>query len=221
MTTVQLPLLSQVRIASPCSARWEDMTGDERTRHCAQCDLDVHNLSAMTTEEAEQFLLEKVSSGVNTRVCTRFFRRADGTILTRDCPVGVARWRRRVGWAAGRIAAVALFIATGGMMMSSERRAAIGGRLRAVQPFRAFCEWIDPGAPSAPPPMAGVWSEGWTICGNAVAAGGSSSVSTDGAEAIPEDFGPVGPPPEESPSAAPPVESTPSGLPFTDHGGSR
>lgn len=26
-----------LRIASPCSEKWESMTGDERTRFCAKC----------------------------------------------------------------------------------------------------------------------------------------------------------------------------------------
>lgn len=98
---VHLPLLDSVRIASPCPARWEDMTGDERVRHCAQCDLDVHNLSAMTRVEAEG-VLQGLANG---RMCARFYRRADGTILTKDCPVGIAAVRRRVLRAASRVAA--------------------------------------------------------------------------------------------------------------------
>lgn len=147
MTTVQLPLLSQVRIASPCSARWEDMTGDERTRRCAQCDLDVHNLSAMTADEAETFLREKVGTG---RVCARMFRRADGTILTRDCPVGLALWRKRAAWAAGRVAAAGLFLVTGGWALAAKDREAFAARLRAAEPFRSVCEWFNPQAPAPP-----------------------------------------------------------------------
>jgi len=105
--TIHLPLLDRIHVASPCTARWEDMTGDGRLRHCAQCDLDVHNLSAMTRDEAEA-LLQGLSRG---RVCARFYKRADGTILTRDCPVGLAAVRRRVLLAASRVAA-ALGLAT-------------------------------------------------------------------------------------------------------------
>ena len=147
MTTVQLPLLSQVRVASPCSARWEDMTGDERTRHCGQCNLDVHNLSAMTADEAESFLRAKVGTG---RVCARIFRREDGTILTRDCPVGLALWRKRAGWAAGRVAAAGLFLVTGGWALGVKDREAFAARLRAAQPFRSVCEWFNPQAPAPP-----------------------------------------------------------------------
>lgn len=91
---VALPLLAGVRVASPCHARWEDMRGDERARHCGQCDKDVFDLSALTREEAEALLRERL--GAST--CVRFYRRADGTVMTSDCAVGAARGRRR-GWA--------------------------------------------------------------------------------------------------------------------------
>lgn len=90
---VALPLLSNVRVASPCSARWEDMRGDDRARHCASCDKTVFDLSAMRAEDAEA-LLRANGAGA----CVRFYRRADGTVMTSDCAVGVARARRR-GWA--------------------------------------------------------------------------------------------------------------------------
>jgi hypothetical protein len=145
--TITLPLLQQVQVASPCPARWEDMKGDEVTRHCAQCDLQVHNLSAMTEAEAQAFLQARLGKG---RVCARFHRRQDGTILTQDCPVGLALWRRRAVGAAFRIAAAGLFLATGGWMLSPARRDAAAQRLRSVQPFRAVCEWFNPAAPPLP-----------------------------------------------------------------------
>ena len=89
--STHLDVLSNVRIASPCTARWEDMTGDEKRRHCAQCNLDVFNFSAMTAPEAAA-LAERAREG---RVCARFYRRADGTMLLADCPVGLAALRRR------------------------------------------------------------------------------------------------------------------------------
>jgi hypothetical protein len=101
-------LLDQIQIASPCSADWNAMQGDERRRFCEQCKLHVHNLSAMTRDEAEALLLSAASG----RVCTRFFRRADGTVLTRDCPVGV-RARLRRTWARACALASALFVFAG------------------------------------------------------------------------------------------------------------
>ncbi|AKF10037.1 hypothetical protein [Sandaracinus amylolyticus] len=85
-----LPLLSRVRIASPCDARWEDMEGDDRARHCASCDKTVFDFSAMRADEAEALLRAHGES-----LCAQFFQRADGTILTADCAVGVRRKMRR------------------------------------------------------------------------------------------------------------------------------
>ena len=82
--------LANVRVAAPCSARWADMTGDARTRFCAGCQKHVYNLSEMTAEAAANLVREKEG-----RLCVRFYRRADGTLLTADCPVGTARVSRR------------------------------------------------------------------------------------------------------------------------------
>jgi hypothetical protein len=91
-------MLDQIKIASPCSADWDRMDGNDRVRFCSECQKSVFNLSAMTRREAEALLSE-----TNGNLCTRLYRRADGTVLTEDCPVGVRvkihRVRRRVGWA--------------------------------------------------------------------------------------------------------------------------
>ncbi len=85
-----LPLLESIAIASPCTAAWDEMIGDERARFCAHCQKDVFNLSALPRDEAETFLRERTAD-----VCVRLYKRADGTVLTSDCPVGVKRKRRR------------------------------------------------------------------------------------------------------------------------------
>lgn len=83
-------LLDSVRIASPCKATWDDMAGDERVRFCGQCAKNVYNLSAMPAKDAEE-LLRANESGM----CVRLYRRADGTVITADCPVGVRKKRVR------------------------------------------------------------------------------------------------------------------------------
>ena len=45
-------LLANVKVASPCSARWGHMIGDDRARFCAQCQKHVDNLSNLTADEA-------------------------------------------------------------------------------------------------------------------------------------------------------------------------
>lgn len=83
--------LDTVQVAKPCPARWEEMAGDEKVRFCAHCRLNVFNLSAMDVEEAANLIAAQ-----DGRLCVRFYRRRDGTILTQDCPVGVAAWKKRL-----------------------------------------------------------------------------------------------------------------------------
>jgi hypothetical protein len=83
--------LNDLKIASPCSQDWDAMIGVGRKRYCTECKLNVYNLSGMTRREAEALLMN--SEG---RLCVRFYRRADGTVLTQDCPVGWRAVRRRL-----------------------------------------------------------------------------------------------------------------------------
>jgi hypothetical protein len=96
-------LLDRVRVAAPCAADWTEMRGDERVRFCERCSLNVYNLSAMTRREAERVVVR--SEG---RLCVRFYRRADGTILTRNCPVGLRALKRRVSRVASAAAAASV-----------------------------------------------------------------------------------------------------------------
>lgn len=88
--------LKNVHVASPCRLRWEQMVGNERVRHCAECNLNVYNLSALTAREAEELIARREG-----RLCVRFYQRADGTVLTQDCPVGFRAVVRRVSNIAG------------------------------------------------------------------------------------------------------------------------
>ncbi|MDB4946922.1 MAG: hypothetical protein JWP97_6456 [Labilithrix sp.] len=86
-----LPMLDQVKIASPCTMTWQDMVGDERVRFCGGCQKNVFNLSAMLAHEAEQLLAERLGNDL----CVRFYQRADGTVMTQDCAVGVKKKQRK------------------------------------------------------------------------------------------------------------------------------
>ncbi len=82
--------LEGLRVAAPCPADWEGMVGDERVRFCGQCELHVYNLSGMTRREAESLVTR-----AEGRLCVRFYMRADGSILTRNCPVGLRALKQR------------------------------------------------------------------------------------------------------------------------------
>jgi hypothetical protein len=109
-----LPVLENLRIASPCSASWDRMTGDERVRFCGDCRKNVYNLSAMTRQQAEQLLRENEGG-----LCVRFYQRKDGTVMTTDCPVGVRK--RRVRRIAITAAGVGAALAATTLIASSTR----------------------------------------------------------------------------------------------------
>lgn len=119
--------LDRVKIAAPCNADWEQMFSfeGERVRFCSQCNLNVYNLSAMTHNEATALLYK-----TEGRLCVRFYRRSDGTILTQNCPVGLRALKRRAAW----VAQVVL-----GMIMSS-----LGGLgLFSLKPFKRLVEPVE------------------------------------------------------------------------------
>lgn len=70
----------QVRIAEPCPAAWDAMTGDEARRHCGACDRPVHNLSAMRLDDAAALLRARADDPP----CVRYTAAADGTLRFRD-----------------------------------------------------------------------------------------------------------------------------------------
>jgi hypothetical protein len=111
--------LDGVRVAAPCPANWERMVGDARMRYCGQCNLHVYNLSGMTRTEAEALI-----ANTEGRLCVRFYRRADGTVLTRNCPVGLRALKRRVSRTAGAMLSAALgFLAGVGLDLGFAIRA--------------------------------------------------------------------------------------------------
>ena len=93
---------SRLRIASPCTARWEEMIGNDQVRHCTQCRKSVYNLDGMDAADAAALLRTRPRS-----LCVRLRRRNEGqTAVDGDCR---SRARRRHptdrGVGAGLIAA--------------------------------------------------------------------------------------------------------------------
>jgi hypothetical protein len=136
--------LDRLEIASPCSASWADMSGDDKVRFCQHCQRHVYNLSSMS-RDAAQALVQQTEG----KPCVRFFRRFDGTLLTEDCPAGLRTVRRaaRRGLtllAAGLAAGFAFLV--GVSDNSTGRRCGNSGQssLRDIEPFKTFFEWVDP-----------------------------------------------------------------------------
>lgn len=110
MTKRSIPL-NMISIAAPCSANWNEMTGNDKVRFCQQCSLNVYNLSNMAQDQAEELIRNKEG-----RLCVRFYRRSDGTILTQNCPVGLQALKKKIACTATAIiSAVLSFGASFGM----------------------------------------------------------------------------------------------------------
>ena len=101
-------LIRDLKIASPCSARWEDMEGTDARRFCKTCQKNVYNFASLSAEEATSLLTQKEG-----RICGRFYQRSDGTLLMGDCPIGLHKRIRRIAYAA----ALLLFAATGSVAL--------------------------------------------------------------------------------------------------------
>lgn len=99
------PLLN-LRVASPCPAKWEEMAGNERVRFCSLCQLSVYNFKEMTRREVERLLARGEG-----RVCARMYQRADGTLITRDCPRALRAVQQRTRRVAGALFAALLSLA--------------------------------------------------------------------------------------------------------------
>ncbi len=86
----------EIVIDEPCDVPWASMRGTDRKRFCDQCDKHVHDLSAMTREEA--------ASVVQDGRCVQYRADADGNLLFRP-----SRKRDRLRrWMVGSLTAVGL-----------------------------------------------------------------------------------------------------------------
>ena len=73
--------LELIDVPIPCTVPWETMNGDERVRFCKHCSKNVYNISDMSAAEARNLLIS--SEG---KICISMLKRADGTVVTDECP---------------------------------------------------------------------------------------------------------------------------------------
>ena len=140
-----LPVL---KIASPCHMRWDDLSpisGAPNRRSCDECGLHVHNFSAMAPGEIAAVL----EAAKGSRVCGAGYLRSDGTLIVRDCPVGLRAARLRLVRGVSRAAALLAFAASGAVLWAAGRKDVWSQeRLRSLEPFATISAKLDP----APPP---------------------------------------------------------------------
>lgn len=123
----------KLSVASPCKRDWSKMTGDDKVRFCGDCRMNVYNLSVLSQPELEQMVKEK-----DGKVCVRFFTRPDGTVLTRDCPVGLTRKRRT--YAVSLAAVASLFAAP--FMMKGEACSTTGAEPTLTEAVRELVDEV-------------------------------------------------------------------------------
>jgi TonB family protein len=100
-------LAESVIIDTPCTADWNEMTGSESVRFCHSCKLNVYNISQFSDSEAQEIFAQNLNGN---RICTRIYRRPDGTVMTDNCPRALRRLRdlrNRAFYAVAKVAALA------------------------------------------------------------------------------------------------------------------
>jgi len=165
-TNRSLTILANARIASPCSADWNDMAGDERVRFCGSCEKNVYNLTDLATEDAEAIILEHEGN-----LCVRLYQRSDGTLISEDCPRGLTAARRTLR--RGLAAVIGLFAVLLTATLSRGRSRDWYGQpqLTYMQPFKWLYDRVAP----APPPQTLVLGD---ICIPPVPMNNSGSAET-------------------------------------------
>jgi hypothetical protein len=103
---------ARIREASPCGESWDRMqpiaatdtaTLRATSRLCGRCGRNLYNLSAMTESQVDRLI-----RSLERKPFTRLYRRADGSVLTIDCPVGARAKLRRFLMAAAIMIAAAI-----------------------------------------------------------------------------------------------------------------
>jgi len=113
-------IINNLRIASPCPMLWSDMqlTPEEAVRFCGDCRKNVYDVSKMSATETALLLQKAEVSG--TSMCMQLYQRADGTIITDDCPVGLRRIRD--AWRKVRSVAAAFVVFIGAQSVFAQEK---------------------------------------------------------------------------------------------------
>lgn len=77
--------LKEIKIASPCHVTLDKMEDRGKCFYCNDCKLNVYHFSNLNSAEIAILLNEN-----NEKLCIGMFKREDGTVITKDCPLGLA-----------------------------------------------------------------------------------------------------------------------------------
>lgn len=103
--------LQAIKIATPCHVPITEMEDRGSFFHCHECQLNVYHFSTLSNDQIADLLNQN-----HERLCVGMFKREDGTIITKDCPLGlkdVGLVYRRQGFLRALAFLFALFIGTG------------------------------------------------------------------------------------------------------------
>ena len=120
--------LDNLSVASPCSVSWDSMAGDARRRLCETCGTQVYNIEGMNSTEVQELI-----SNRRGRLCVRLHRRSDGTVLTRDCPIGVRAIRNHLGRRAAATCGLLLGLVSFGYGQRSEPTPKSGTEIERIE----------------------------------------------------------------------------------------
>ena len=131
-------------IANPCPADWNKMTGNDQMRYCSECNKHVYNLSKMTRDKAEALVAR-----FEGRLCARFERGGDGTIVTEEKTSGIQLISRRASPVASAVVTVIL-------SLSGSAVAATSSQPGNTVPIHAYANAKQPQSSDASATLSGV-----------------------------------------------------------------
>ncbi len=141
----RIDVLDRIQVASPCSADWDEMVGNEQVRFCRECSLYVHDLSRVTRKDA--LALVAASQG---QLCVRYYKRPDGRLRTDERAAPLGNVRRRLSRLAAGAFSATLSLASNAAAQNPEPT--LGRMLVAIQPAAKSKERLaaaDPGQKSS------------------------------------------------------------------------
>ena len=103
-------LSRQLEVKTPCSANWNQMSGNDKVRFCEHCQLTVNDLTSLTPKRIRRLIAK-----LQGRLCVRYHRGSDGKPLISQAPMKLHQISRRVSRVAAGVftATLSLGNATG------------------------------------------------------------------------------------------------------------
>ncbi|MEP7012727.1 MAG: carboxypeptidase-like regulatory domain-containing protein [Acidobacteriota bacterium] len=118
--------LNRLVIQSPCTKPWDEMTGGDAERHCAECDRQVFDFQRMTQRQIATRI--QASGG---KLCAQITRGKDGRLLTLEPayePMAASNWAaHRASPVAAAVVSALLGIGTAAAKPLAEKPASAAG----------------------------------------------------------------------------------------------